>query len=216
MRWLISSRQRLLDELKEGTPSGYFPAHLPVMATWPREGAPPVSLTVKGMGLLPRPRLIPSYTRLFEETTAEASRTPWERSLPLRIEAHRRLYSSPAHFDRRVFGGLEIFGRTTFRNLRANPQASLLFFGQTHRGPRADYISFQFDGEVEILAPEDRHFRFLLAARKIFEFDKFHLPQPDYPWAYLFRIRNVQDKSPWIKESDAPRPEGKPRKKPAG
>jgi hypothetical protein len=111
---------------------------------------------------------------------------------------------------------LEIFGRATFRNISADPRASLLYFGLTASGPRADYISCQLNGRVDVLSPDNENYRFLLAARNLFEFDKFHLPQPDYPWAYLFRVEEVRDKSPRIKDADPSGPRTRLQRKPAG
>jgi len=59
------------------------------------------------------------------------------------------------------------------------------------------YVSFQVNGEVEILGKDSPCYRYLLASRKLFEFDRFHLYQPDYPFGYLIRVKEVKDKSPW-------------------
>ncbi len=54
--WLVSSRLRFLEDMATGKPMRYFSAHLPVMATWRRDGEEkfPVNMTVKGIGLIPR------------------------------------------------------------------------------------------------------------------------------------------------------------------
>ncbi len=208
LRWLIESRLRFLEDMKKGRPMRYFSAHLPVMATW-REGEEfPVNLTVKGIGLIPREDLLTEYIDLFEATIAEARTIPWAESLPKRIEVMKRLYSEAGNFDPGLLGGLEIFEGTAFRNMRDNSMASLLYMGVSvdpedrssvtpERPVAVQYISFQINGRVEILSRDSIYYRYLLAARRLFEFDRFHIFQPDYPYGYLIRVVEVKDKSPW-------------------
>lgn len=208
LRWLASSRIRFLEELKAGRPLRYFSAHLPVMATW-REGEDfPVNLTVKGIGLIPKRELLMDYIDLFESTIAEARTVTWMESLPRRIEVMERLYSDINNFDPSLLGGLEIFEGTAFRNMKDNPVASLLFMGvkidpedvktvNSQRPVAVEYISFQVNGKVEILDKDDPCYRYLVSARRLFEFDRFHIYQPDYPYGYLIKVVEVKDKSPW-------------------
>lgn len=210
LKWLASSRIRFLEDMKTGKPMRYFAAHLPVMATW-RDGEEfPVNLTVKGIGLIPRRDLLMDYIDIFEAAIAEARAIPWTESLPKRIEMMERLYSDIDNFDPMLLGGLEIFEGTAFRNMRDNSMASLLYMGVSvdpddrntvtpERPVAMEYISFQINGRVEILSKDNIYYRYLLAARRLFEFDKFHLFQPDYPYGYLIRIVEVKDKSPWPK-----------------
>lgn len=208
LRWLASSRIRFLEELKAGRPLRYFSAHLPVMATW-REGEDfPVNLTVKGIGLIPKRELLMDYIDLFESTIAEARTVTWMESLPRRIEVMERLYSDINNFDPSLLGGLEIFEGTAFKNMKDNPLASLLYMGvkiepedvktvNSQRPVAVEYISFQVNGMVEILDKDDPYYRYLVSARRLFEFDRFHIYQPDYPYGYLIKVVEVKDKSPW-------------------
>jgi len=186
--------------MKEGHPTQFFAAHLPVMATWSEDRQFPVNMTVKGLGLLPEHEHIQHYTDIFESVIAEARALPWKESIYKRLEAMKKLYRDENNFNPAVLGGLEIFGGKALDNLRKNPFASLLYVGMTHTPEGIQYISFQVNSEVVILEKDDPLYRFLLAARKLFEFDKFHLYQPDYPFGYLFRIVEVLDKSPWSKK----------------
>lgn len=195
--WLASSRVRFLEDLKNGKPLRYFSAHLPVMATW-REGEPfPVNMTVKGIGLIPREDLLQDYIDVFEGAIAEASTMPWQESLPRRIEAMAALYRDADNFDPSVLGGLEIFEGRALENIRANHHASLLYVGMKPSQRGMQYISFQVNGRVGVIGKETPQYRFLLASRKLFEFESFHLYQPDYPFGYLIRVAEVRDKSPW-------------------
>jgi len=196
LQWFVDSRCRLLMDLKEGKPLKYFSAHLPVMATWRKDEPFPVNLTVKGIGLIPKDTLLEDYIDLFEEVIAEARTGTWEESLPRRVEVMQRLYSSIDNFDPSLLGGLEIFEGRAFENLLNNPYASLLYVGMMHTGDGIKYISFQINGEVEILTKDSVYYRFLLASRRLFEFERFHIYQPDYPFGYLIKVVEVKDKSP--------------------
>jgi hypothetical protein len=140
-------------------------------------------MTVKGLGLLPKPASLQHYTDIFESVIAEARSKPWGESLKTRVEVLLRLYSDSENFDPTILGGLEIFNGKAFENLRGNPFASLLYVGMNI-----------------ILEKGDPYYRFLLASRKLFEFEKFHLYQPDYPFGYLFKVEEVIDKSPWSRK----------------
>lgn len=197
LEWLTSSRLRFLNELKEGKPLRYFSAHLPIMATW-REGETfPVNLTVKGLGLLPGREHLQYYTDMFESVIAEAHSCPWDESLHRRVDVISRLYGNIENFEPSLLGGLEIFEGRAFENMREKPYVSLLYVGMMHSSEGMRYISFQVNGSVEILGKDNPYYRFLLASRKLFEFDKFHLYQPDYPFGYLIKVMEVRDKSPW-------------------
>lgn len=196
LQWLASSRINFLEEMRKGSPMRYFSAHLPVMSTW--NSSPfPVNMTVKGIGLIPRTDHLHTYTDLFESVISEAGSMPWEESRYKRIEAIQRLYGDAGHFDPALLGGLEIFEGKTLSNLRKKPSASLLYAGMQHTVETTRYISFQVNGEVEILNKGNPYYRFLLASRKLFEFDRFHIYQPDYPLGYLIKVIEVIDKSPW-------------------
>jgi hypothetical protein len=197
LEWLASSRIKFLNDMLEGRPMRYFSAHLPVMATWRQSDPYPVNMTVKGIGLIPKDEYLQDYTDMFEAAIAEARTESWQESLPKRIEVMNTLYRDPCNFNPAVLGGLEIFEGKAFENLRDNPNASLLYVGMAHSPHGMRYISFQVNGYVELLEKGNPCYRFLLASRKLFEFEKFHLYQPDYPFGYLIRVAEVRDKAPW-------------------
>ena len=200
LQWLVESRIKFFDSMRGGKPIKYFPAHLPVMSTWNGDSQFPVNMTVKGVGLLPKQESLQHYTDIFESVIAEARTIPWDESLHKRIEVMAKLYNDIENFDPTVLGGLEIFKGKAFENLMENPYASLLYVGMTHTPEGMRYISFQVNSRVVILDKHDPYYRFLLASRKLFEFEKFHLYQPDYPFGYLIQIVEVMDKSPWSKK----------------
>jgi hypothetical protein len=151
--------------MKEGHPTKYLAAHLPVMATWSDDPSFPVNMTVKGLGLLPEQEYLQHFTDIFESVIAESCTMPWNESKHLRINAMTKFYGNLNNFDHRI-----------------------------------QYISFQVNSNVTILEKSDPYYRFLLASRKLFEFERFHLYQPDYPFGYLFNVAEVVDKSPWSRE----------------
>ena len=197
MEWLVDSRRTFLKSMMRGEPLTYFSAHLPIVATWSGDGDFPVNLTAKGIGLIPKEERIEFFSNLFESVLEEVRGIPWSRSLGKRASVLFELYSDVGNFDPSLLGGLEIFGGRTLENIRKNRKASILFAGLREEGGRVSYISFQINARVEIVDEEDRRYRFLLLARKLFEFDRFHLYQPDYPFGYIFKVEEVVDKSPW-------------------
>ncbi len=110
-----------------------------------------------------------------------------------RIAAALSLYNRPERVDTSVFGGIEIFCGQTHQNLLADPRAALLFTGF---GPQ--YLSYQFNCQVEILEPDDGRFEFLLGMRLLFEMERFHIQQPQYSLGYVFHIREIFDKTPRV------------------
>lgn len=197
LEWLVSSRIRFLSNLKDDKPLHYFSAHLPVMATWGKDEPFPVNMTVKGIGLIPKAVILNDYTDIFEGVIAEAHTIPWNESLHKRIEAMSRLYADIENFEPVMLGGLEIFEGRAFEYLKENPCASLLYAGMAQNSSGVEYISFQINGKIEILEKDNPYYRFLLASRRLFEFEKFHLFQPDYPFGYLIKVVEIRDKSPW-------------------
>ncbi|MBF0336436.1 MAG: hypothetical protein HQL05_01255 [Nitrospirae bacterium] len=198
LQWLVSSRLRFISEMKEGMPVKYFSAHLPVMVTWSETSQRyPLNMTVKGIGLIPGGDNLLKYTELLEETAATARNLPTQEGMVLRVEAMGRLYSDASNFDPALLGGLEIFGGKTLENLTKNCYASLLYAGMQQDDGTLSYISFQVNGRIDILDRTNSHYRFLLASRKLFEHDRFHIFQPDYPHGYLISVEEVIDKSPW-------------------
>lgn len=202
LNWFITSRQHFLKDLREGKPIKYLSSHLPVMATWYKDYPFPVNMTVKGIGLLPQDEYLQHYIDIFESTLAETRTMPWNESLPKRIDAVTRLYNCPDDFNQTILGGLEIFEGKAFQNLKDNPYASLLYVGMSHTPSGVQYISFQINGEVEILEKDSIYYQFLLSSRKLFEFESFHLFQFDYPFGYLIKVHEVRDKSPFTRKKN--------------
>jgi hypothetical protein len=190
--WQSEARMRMFDLLKAhgAETMRTQPAHLPVLATM-GAGPFPVNLATRGLGLLPRPERLEEFTLVFEETRIQTEGQPWPETLPRRVEAAQVFYSDPSNFAPGMLGGLDIFEGQTARNLQNYPLASLLYTGEAPRFP-----SYQFNGVVTLVDPDDARYRFLRASRELFAFDAFHVPQVRYPQGYLFHVVEVRDKTP--------------------
>jgi hypothetical protein len=192
LQWQSEARMRMFAAL-QARGAGEIkmqPAHLPVLATL-SNGSFPVNLTTRGLGVLPKPEQLEPLTKKFEETRYRTEGRPWPETLSQRVEAVRDFYGDPDNFDPWSLGGLEIFEGRTAQNLQRHPLASLLFTGEAPRFP-----SFQFNGAVAFVGPDDLSYRFLRAARELFAFDVFHIPQTRYPYGYLFHVVEARDKTP--------------------
>ena len=104
----------------------------------------------------------------------------------------RRYHFAQDKIDYRVLTTLEIFERQTFQNLQSTATASLLYTGVS-----PDWVSFQVNAAVEIIPQEDLRHTFIMRMRTLFESEAFHIYQPQFPYAYLFWICEVRDKSPF-------------------
>jgi hypothetical protein len=204
IQWQVEARLRIFTLLNEAG-AGHVttqPAHLAVLATWTTEPAGtnfPVNLTTKGLGLLPKTDFLEEITQGLEQARQDAEGLPAEESLPARAEAMKAFYERVETIDTKVLGGLEIFEGKTSRNLEVNPLASILYTGEA-----PDYPSFQFNVGVEKIGPDNPRYRFLLAARELFAFDAFHLRQTSYPYAYLFHVVEIADKTPFSRHDGPP------------
>ena len=193
LQWQSQARLRVFAALTEQGADAVRmnAAHLPVMATLGADGCFPVNLACKAMSLLPRPERLENATRQFERARTQAEERSWPDTLAQRVQAARAFYSQLENVDRWTLGGLEIFTGQTARNLQRYPLAALLYTGEA-----PSFLSYQLTGVVELAAKGSPYYRFLRAARELFAFDAFHIPQPDYTVGYLFHVVEVRDKTP--------------------
>ncbi|MBI2325102.1 MAG: universal stress protein [Chloroflexi bacterium] len=191
VRWQLEARLATLDRIARGEHIPMFGAHLPVLVSHDPEGRFPAQTANKGVGFLPSDEWLAHYTNLFRDVLARSAGRPAETSRAERILAIRLLYEHPERLDLRRLGLLEIFEGATFRNLRRDARATLHY---TDSGP--EYRSFQLNGCVAIAGPGDARYDLIVAARHLFEVEAFHIQQPAYPWAYVFSVVEVYDKTP--------------------
>lgn len=194
-QWMIEGRRAMYDLLEGNASAPFFGSHLPVVVTYNRDGGFPFNTGNKGVGLMPLPEKVDDYSDLYEETYMRCHDMPWEESLPHRLKAVRGFIESEDVSDEALVS-LEIFEKTTFANLAANPIATLHFTGD---GPM--YRSYQINAVVQVVPPEHPVYRFTVLSRQLFEFDDFHITQTQFPYAYIFYPVQVVDKTPYAREA---------------
>ncbi|MEJ2249858.1 MAG: hypothetical protein P8Y97_09380 [Candidatus Lokiarchaeota archaeon] len=192
LEWQSEARMKMFEQIKVGGGKSVrsMPAHLPVLATHKKD-IPFINLATKGLGLLPKESKIQKFFNLFTETRNSCKSKPWEETIIKRIETVIEFYENIDNFDPYFLGGLEIFEGTTFKNLTKNPLVSLLYTGSAPQ-----FLSYQFNGIIEILQADNPYYQFLLAARELFAFDSFHIIQGKYPFGYLFYPVDIKEKTP--------------------
>ena len=110
------------------------------------------NLANKGVGFTPKDEHLDHYIDLVESAVAEIENLPphaVDDTRHLRISTAREFYSHPEHIDWRCLGLQEIFEGSTFRNLAANPLASVLWTGDS-----PIFVNFQVNCVVEVITPE--------------------------------------------------------------
>jgi hypothetical protein len=192
--WIEQGRRATYRQLLgQGDQSLRFASHhLPVITTFTEGELFPFNSANKGIGFLPKTEYLQEYIDLFEEVHERTQNRPWKESLRERVKAASKFYFAREKIDYRVLTTLEIFERQTFQNLQRTPTASLLYTGVS-----PDWVSFQVNAVVEIIPQEDLRHTFIMRVRTLFESEAFHIYQPQFPYAYLFWICEVKDKSPF-------------------
>lgn len=200
VKWQCDERREMFAVLRRGEIPRFLPAHLPVVSTLNERPARfPIHSATKGIGLLPQPEFLDEHLAEIDDCLARCRERTASESLDNRVETALSLYSRAERIDPSLFGGIEIFRGQTCRNLLRDPRATLLFTGL---GPQ--YLSYQFNCLAEIVGPEDRRFQFLRGMRFLFETERFHIQQPQYPLGYLFDIMEVFEKTPRPSAPDQP------------
>jgi hypothetical protein len=194
LEWQCEERRAMFTALRRGEVPRFLASHLPVVSTLnDQDGSFPIHSSTKGVGLLPKKSYLDEHNAEITDCLERWRDTNPHESLGERINTTLSLYNRPERIDTGTFGGIEIFRGQTYHNLLRDPRASLLFTGF---GPQ--YMSYQFNCDVELLQPQEPRFLWLRGARLLFEKERFHIQQPEYPLGYVFHIRQVFDKTPRI------------------
>jgi hypothetical protein len=166
--------------------------HLPMVTTCSGGEPFPFNCCNKGVGFLPKEEFLDEYIAFFKQVHGATRGRPWKDSLRERVEAARKFYLDRDAIDYRACATLEIFEKTTFSALQRRPFASLLFTGEA-----PVFTSFQLNTAVEIVGQDDPRHTFVMLLRTLFESEPFHIYQPQFPYAYVFWISEVKDKTPF-------------------
>ena len=192
VEWIEQGRRSMYDKLLGKGRPGFFTSHLPVVSTLSKGQAFPFNCSNKGVGFLPKPEYLGEFADLFRQTLESTRGQPWQESLRERLAAVSRFYFDREKIDYRALSTLEIFEKGTYRNLSRTPLAAVHYTGNA-----PDYVSFQVNCAVEIIRPDDPRHEFVHLARIMFEYDSFHISQTNFPYAYIFWISEVLDKTPF-------------------
>lgn len=193
IRWQLDYKHRVYDAIEKDEYVAFNAGHLPVVGTWSVDSEFP-NLANKGVGFTPKDEYLEHYLAKVEAAVEEIEQLPphaVDDTRSMRIAAAREFYSHPEHIDWRRLGLLEIFEGGTFRNLAANPVASVLWTGDS-----PIFVSFQVDCVVEVITPEHPRYRFAWAMRRLFEFEPFHVVQTIFPYSYTFWVYDWKEKTP--------------------
>ena len=193
IRWQLDYKHSIYDAIERDEYVAFNAGHLPVVGTWESDSLTP-NLANKGVGFTPKDEYLDHYLNLVESAVEQIIKLPphaVNETRQLRVNTAREFYRHPEHIDWRRLGLLEIFEGSTFRNLSANPLASVLWTGNA-----PVFVSFQVDCVVEIIIPEDPRYRFSWAMRRLFEYEPFHVVQTIYPYSYCFWVYDYKDKTP--------------------
>ncbi len=189
--WQLELRKSMFQRIKAQDFIPNFHAHLPVMATMNPNGQFPIHMATKGTGFLPKDEFLSEYIELFQDCLEQSKLKTWKESLPDRVAVMQDFYNYVEKIDFRKLGFLEIFRGRTYRNILANPTAAVQFNGQ---GPQ--YSSYQINGIAQVVDSKNLCYRFIYLARQLFEYESFHIQQPQYPCGYIFWVCEVYNKSP--------------------
>jgi nucleotide-binding universal stress UspA family protein len=192
IEWQMSARRGAYANVAKGKRPARFSAHLPVVITLKHAAEFITHAATKGTGFTPKGDYLDYYISLFDSCLERCQGRPWKETLGDRIAVAREFYENPDHIDFRRLGLLEIFQGQTYKNLMEDSRITLHYTGE---GP--DYPSFQINALAQIVGPEDKSFQFIYLARQLFEHDRFHIHQPNYPLGYLVWVQEVFDKSPF-------------------
>ncbi|MDK1020065.1 MAG: PCP reductase family protein [Candidatus Hydrogenedentes bacterium] len=200
IEWMENGRRRLYDTIQNGgaaTLTG--PSHhLPMVTTYSAGATFPFNCCNKGVGFQPKQEYLDECIERLRDVHENTRGKSWRDSLNERVEAARWFYFDRDKIDYRRCATLEIFEKTTFANLQRTPLASLLYTGDA-----PVFMSFQLNTVVEIINQDDPRHTFTMLMRTLFESEPFHIYQPQFPYAYIFWISEVIDKTP-IRVADQP------------
>jgi hypothetical protein len=196
LKWQSEARLNMFKRIqREGVSSiKSMPAHLPVLGTIGKEHQF-INLASKGLGLLPKKEKLEEFFNLFRQVKESSESKDWKETIKERMESALKFYKNVANFNPYFLGGLEIFEGQTADNLREKPLAALLYTGTAPK-----FLSYQFNGIIDIVQGDNLYYQFLLSARELFAFDAFHVKQVRYPFGYLFYTINIREKTPFSRK----------------
>lgn len=186
LEWQLKFRRANLRFFMTGEGDHDFAVHVGYMGTVNPNGPAPINIAAKGVGLLPRrdvEALAAELEALIEEGLSKGEKETREK----RLEFLLRLYEE-VELDPYSFTTIEIYAKTTWRNIMHDPSCSVLF--SSYRN-----TSFLINGVAEVLGPGTPEYRFVTGLH-----DLFHLPRGGerkrYPAVYRIWAVEAYNKTP--------------------
>jgi hypothetical protein len=194
IEWMEEGRRRVYGTILNGRAATLTgPSHhLPMVTTYSPDATFPFNCCNKGVGFQPKQEYLEECIDHLHDVHMRTRGKPWQESIRDRVEAAQWFYFNREMIDYRRLATLEIFEKNTYRNLRRNPLASLLYTGDA-----PVFVSFQINAAVEIVDQGDPRHTFTMLMRTLFESEPFHIYQPQFPYAYIFWISEVISKTPF-------------------
>jgi hypothetical protein len=187
--WQSESRKELLTLILKGEERmPNFGAHLPIMTTKDAGDVFPTNSCAKGVGLLPQPSLLGEMIKKITRVEEEIKRGR-ETGIREGIEFLIDFYSNINNLDDTRLSSIEIYAKKTFRNVKKDPRANLLYV-DIERG----CLSYMVNAVVEIISEDSPYFRFVTTMHDI-----FHIPKNidrKFPAVYIFHVSELYNKTP--------------------
>lgn len=186
LRWQLKFRRANIRFFMTGKGEHDFAVHVGYMGTVNPDGPSPINIAAKGVGLLPR-HDIEALSDEIEELIAEGLEKGEAETRGKRLSFLLRLYEE-VEPDPYSFTTIEIYAKTTWRNIMHDPRCSVLF--SSYRN-----TSFLINGVAEVLGPGTPEYRFVTGLH-----DLFHLPRGrkrrEYPAVYRIWATEAYNKTP--------------------
>ncbi len=167
-----------------------FCSHDPALVSYGPAG---LNASIKGIGFMPKPEYLEETLEAYIEhikTYDPEDKEYSKRGLGLLV---KYMYGPEAQHrvDFTCIGSLEMAKDHSYRNYKANPQATILFY-------QPPMISYELRGQMEIHDENDTGKREIYQQFINAQHDVYHSPDMNrwlsYP-AYVFRIEEVYDNS---------------------
>jgi len=192
LEWQLKFRRANIRFFMTGEGNHDFAVHVGYMGTVNPSGPSPINIAAKGVGLLPRcdiEFLSQEIESLIEEGLAKGEKETREKRLSFLLKLYEEVELDPYSFTT-----IEIYAKTTWRNVMHDPRCSVLF--SSYRN-----TSFLINGVAEVLGPGTPEYRFVTGLH-----DLFHLPRDGkrrtYPAVYRIWAVEAYTKTPGPKAGE--------------
>ncbi|HAA85617.1 MAG TPA: hypothetical protein DCE14_04600 [Kosmotogaceae bacterium] len=190
--WQLKTRLKGLKVFigeEKGAPN--FSPHSVVMSTWSPATDFPVNSCIKGLGMVPRPSLLPElYERIKQLISRSYDEGP-QNTFKERVSFLLDLYSNLSNFDDTILSSIEMFKKRTYENILKDCRSTLLFYDYTTG------YSVMLNVVSELVQRGDPFYNYVTAIHDLFHLPKDRSTRTDrYDFAYRFHLVEGFDKTP--------------------